>query len=190
MIGAFHQPDAVLIDIDCLATLPARELAAGLAEVVKYGAIRDAAFFAWLEANVDRLLAREPAALEEAIAVSCRIKAEIVAADERETGERALLNFGHTFGHAIEAGAGLRQLAARRGRRRRHGDRGAAVAAARRDRRRRRRRVSSTCSRARGPAGRRAAAAARALDRADGAATRRSPTARSGSCCSRRWAGR
>ena len=106
MIGAFHQPDAVLIDIDCLATLPARELAAGLAEVVKYGAIRDAAFFAWLESHLDRLLAREPAALEEAVAVSCRIKAGIVAADERETGERALLNFGHTFGHAIEAAQG------------------------------------------------------------------------------------
>jgi 3-dehydroquinate synthase len=106
MIGAFHQPDAVLIDIDCLATLPARELAAGLAEVIKYGAIRDAAFFAWLESHLDRLLAREPAALEEAVAVSCRIKAGIVAADERETGERALLNFGHTFGHAIEAAQG------------------------------------------------------------------------------------
>ena len=106
MIGAFHQPDAVLIDIGCLATLPPRELAAGLAEVIKYGAIRDAGFFGWLEANLDRLLARDPAALEEAVAVSCRVKAGIVAADERESGERALLNFGHTFGHAIEAAQG------------------------------------------------------------------------------------
>jgi 3-dehydroquinate synthase len=106
MIGAFYQPRAVLIDTDCLATLPARELAAGLAEVIKYGAIRDAGFFAWLEDNMDRLLARDTAALTHAIAESCRIKAEIVAADERESGDRALLNFGHTFGHAIEAGAG------------------------------------------------------------------------------------
>jgi len=106
MIGAFHQPRAVLIDTDCLATLPERELAAGLAEVVKYGAIREPAFFAWLEANADALLARDPAALSHAIAESCRIKAAVVAADERESGERALLNFGHTFGHAIETGAG------------------------------------------------------------------------------------
>jgi 3-dehydroquinate synthase len=106
MIGAFHQPRSVLIDTDCLATLPARELAAGLAEVIKYGAIRDRAFFDWLEANVERLLRRDADALAHAIAESCRIKAEIVAADERETGERALLNFGHTFGHAIEAGMG------------------------------------------------------------------------------------
>jgi 3-dehydroquinate synthase len=106
MIGAFHQPRAVLIDIDCLATLPERELAAGLAEVIKYGAIRDRAFFDWLEANVDALRARDAAALTHAVAESCRIKAEIVAADEREGGERALLNFGHTFGHAIEAGLG------------------------------------------------------------------------------------
>jgi 3-dehydroquinate synthase len=106
MIGAFHQPDAVLIDIGCLATLPPRELAAGLAEVIKYGAIRDAGFFGWLEANLGRLLARDPVALGEAVAVSCRVKAGIVAADERESGERALLNFGHTFGHAIEAAQG------------------------------------------------------------------------------------
>ncbi len=106
MIGAFHQPEAVLIDIDCLRTLPARELSAGLAEVIKYGAIRDAAFFGWLEGNLDALLAREPFALEHAIGASCRIKAQIVAADERESGERALLNFGHTFGHAIEAAQG------------------------------------------------------------------------------------
>ncbi len=106
MIGAFHQPRAVLIDTDCLATLPARELAAGLAEVVKYGAIRARDFFEWLEANLDALIARDPSALTHAISESCRIKAEIVAADERESGERALLNFGHTFGHAIEAATG------------------------------------------------------------------------------------
>jgi 3-dehydroquinate synthase len=106
MIGAFHQPRAVLIDPDCLATLPERELRAGIAEVVKYGAIRDVAFFEWLEKNMDPLLARDSAALVHAIERSCKIKAEIVAADERESGVRALLNFGHTFGHAIEAGAG------------------------------------------------------------------------------------
>jgi 3-dehydroquinate synthase len=106
MIGAFHQPRAVLIDTDCLSSLPYRELAAGLAEVIKYGAIRDRAFFDWLEHNLDRLLARDGVALTHAIAESCRIKAEIVAADEREAGERALLNFGHTFGHAIETGVG------------------------------------------------------------------------------------
>ena len=106
MIGAFHQPLAVLIDVECLSTLPPREVAAGLAEVFKYGAIRARAFFEWLEANRGALVARDPAALGHAIAESCRIKAEIVAADERESGERALLNFGHTFGHAIEAAAG------------------------------------------------------------------------------------
>ncbi|MGA8031865.1 MAG: 3-dehydroquinate synthase family protein, partial [Casimicrobiaceae bacterium] len=106
MIGAFWQPRAVLIDTDCLATLPERELRAGLAEVIKYGAIRDAGFFAWLEGSVDALLAKDPAALAQAIHRSCEIKAEIVAADERESGERALLNFGHTFGHAIEAAQG------------------------------------------------------------------------------------
>jgi 3-dehydroquinate synthase len=106
MIGAFHQPRAVLIDTDCLATLPSRDLAAGIAEVVKYGAIRDRAFFEWLEANVERLVALDTAALTHAIATSCAIKAAIVAADEREAGLRALLNFGHTFGHAIEAGLG------------------------------------------------------------------------------------
>ncbi len=106
MIGAFHQPCAVLIDIECLSTLPAREFAAGLAEVIKYGAIRARDFFDWLEANCGALGARDSAALEHAIAESCRIKAEIVAADERESGDRALLNFGHTFGHAIEAAAG------------------------------------------------------------------------------------
>jgi len=106
MIGAFWQPRAVLIDVDCLRTLPVRELKAGLAEVIKYGAIRDAAFFQWLEENAARLVAGDPVALEHAISRSCAIKAEIVSADEREAGERALLNFGHTFGHAIEAAQG------------------------------------------------------------------------------------
>ncbi len=106
MIGAFHQPSAVLIDTECLRTLPDRELAAGLAEVIKYGAIRDAAFFRWLEAHVEELVARDAHALEHAIAASCRIKAEIVGADERELTTRAILNFGHTFGHAIENGLG------------------------------------------------------------------------------------
>jgi 3-dehydroquinate synthase len=106
MIGAFHQPRAVLIDLACLDTLPPRELSAGLAEVVKYGAIRDAAFFEWLEANVPALVERRPEALLHAVFESCRIKAEIVGVDERESGERALLNFGHTFGHAIESATG------------------------------------------------------------------------------------
>jgi 3-dehydroquinate synthase len=106
MIGAFWQPRAVLIDTAVLKTLPERELRAGIAEVIKYGAIRDAEFFAWLEANMPALLAKDRAALTHAIHRSCEIKAEIVAADEREAGERALLNFGHTFGHAIEAAQG------------------------------------------------------------------------------------
>jgi len=106
MIGAFHQPRAVVIDTDCLKTLPDRELAAGIAEVIKTAAVRDRAFFEWLEANVSDLVARDDDALVHAVGESCRIKAEIVAADEREAGERALLNFGHTFGHAIEAGVG------------------------------------------------------------------------------------
>ena len=106
MIGAFHQPRAVLSDTTVLATLPPREFAAGMAEVVKYGCIRDAGFFAWLEANAEALLAREDGALLHAIGRSCEIKAEIVAADEREQGQRALLNFGHTFGHAIETHTG------------------------------------------------------------------------------------
>ncbi len=106
MIGAFHQPRCVIADLDTLGTLPERELRAGLAEVIKYGLIADAAFFAWLEAHLDALLAREPAALSHAIAVSCRTKAAIVTADERESGVRALLNLGHTFGHAIETGTG------------------------------------------------------------------------------------
>lgn len=106
MVGAFYQPQLVLADMDTLATLPERELRAGLAEVIKHGAIRDAAFFDWLEANVARLLARDPEALAHAVRRSVEIKAEVVARDEREAGERALLNFGHTFGHAIETGLG------------------------------------------------------------------------------------
>jgi len=106
MIGAFYQPSAVIIDSATLSTLPDREYASGLAEVVKYGAIRSPEFFVWLESNVKPLRARDDAALLHAIHESCRIKAEIVVADERETGERALLNFGHTFGHAIEVGTG------------------------------------------------------------------------------------
>ena len=106
MIGAFHQPKAVIADTETLNTLPDRELAAGLAEVVKYGLIRDPAFFDWLEGNIAALLARDAAALTEAVERSCRNKAEVVAADERESGQRALLNLGHTFGHAIEAAAG------------------------------------------------------------------------------------
>ncbi|MDX9884248.1 3-dehydroquinate synthase [Thauera sp.] len=106
MIGAFYQPKLVLADIDTLSTLPDRELAAGLAEVIKYGLIRDPVFLDWLEANLDALVARDPAALACAIERSCRNKAEVVAADETEQGERALLNLGHTFGHAIETGLG------------------------------------------------------------------------------------
>jgi 3-dehydroquinate synthase len=106
MIGAFYQPLAVVSDTDTLATLPPRELAAGLAEVIKYGLIRDAAFFDWLEANMGRLVRREPEVLAYAIERSCANKSEVVALDERETGPRALLNFGHTFGHAIESGTG------------------------------------------------------------------------------------
>ena len=106
MIGAFYQPRLVLADIDTLDTLPDRELSAGLAEVIKYGLIRDLEFLAWLEANLDRLVARDTDALAWAIERSCRNKAEVVAADETEQGERALLNLGHTFGHAIETGLG------------------------------------------------------------------------------------
>ena len=106
MIGAFYQPAAVIIDTATLLTLPAREFAAGVAEVVKYGAACDAGLFGWLEAQLERLLARDADAVGHAILECCRIKAAIVAADEREVGERALLNFGHTFGHAIEAGTG------------------------------------------------------------------------------------
>jgi 3-dehydroquinate synthase len=106
MIGVFNQPLRVVADIDTLATLPQRELIAGLAEVIKYGPIADAEFFGWLEAHLDALLARDPTALAHAIRRSCEIKAWVVAQDERETGLRAILNFGHTFGHAIEAGLG------------------------------------------------------------------------------------
>ncbi|MBI5331500.1 MAG: 3-dehydroquinate synthase [Betaproteobacteria bacterium] len=106
MIGAFYQPQLVLADTDTLSTLPQRELSAGMAEVIKYGLIRDEAFFVWLEQNADRLMARDTEALIHAIRRSCEHKAEVVAADERETGQRALLNLGHTFGHAIEAGMG------------------------------------------------------------------------------------
>ncbi len=106
LVGAFHQPSLVIADTDTLKTLPARELRAGLAEVVKYGAIADAGFFAWIEANAEALLAGDTAALAQAIAVSCRHKAGIVARDETEQGERMLLNFGHTFGHAIETAQG------------------------------------------------------------------------------------
>ncbi len=106
MIGAFHQPLAVVCDLQVLATLPARELSAGLAEVIKYGPIHDMAFFDWIESNIDTLRACEPAALAHAVERSCQIKAEVVGQDERESGLRAILNFGHTFGHAIEAGLG------------------------------------------------------------------------------------
>jgi 3-dehydroquinate synthase len=106
MIGAFHQPCSVLIDSNTLNTLPDRELSAGLAEVIKYGLIRDVSFFEWLEDAIDALLNREADALASAIARSCQNKAEIVALDEYENGVRALLNLGHTFGHAIETGLG------------------------------------------------------------------------------------
>jgi len=102
LIGAFHQPKIVLIDTDTLNTLPDRELKAGLAEVIKHGAIADKTFFAWLEANIEALLAKDPDALAHAVQRSCEIKAEVVADDERESGRRAILNFGHTFGHAVE----------------------------------------------------------------------------------------
>jgi 3-dehydroquinate synthase len=110
LIGAFHQPAAVLSDTDTLSTLPARELRAGFAEIVKAALVADAAFFAWLEANRASVLARDPGALAEAIRRACGIKAAIVAGDEREQGPRALLNLGHTFGHAIEAGTGYGKL--------------------------------------------------------------------------------
>ena len=106
MIGAFHQPRAVIADIAVLNTLNDREISAGLAEVVKYGLIRDEKFFVWLEKNVEQLLTREPEALAYIIEQSCRNKAEVVAEDERESGIRAILNLGHTFGHAIETGLG------------------------------------------------------------------------------------
>ena len=106
MIGALYQPLLVLCDLDTLKTLPERELSAGLAEVIKYGPIADLQFMDWLEQNMDRLLARDVDALAHAVKRSCEIKAWVVAQDEREGGVRAILNFGHTFGHAIEAGMG------------------------------------------------------------------------------------
>jgi 3-dehydroquinate synthase len=109
MIGAFYQPRAVFADTSTLNTLPERELSAGLAEVIKHGAIIDAQFFGWIEDNIGRLMARDPAALAYAIQRSCEIKADVVKQDEREGGLRAILNFGHTFGHAIESGMGYGQ---------------------------------------------------------------------------------
>jgi len=106
MIGAFYQPQCVIADTSTLDTLPAREVSAGLAEVIKYGLIYDAKFFGWLEQNIQQLLAYNYAALCQAILISCTIKAKIVALDERESGIRAILNLGHTFGHAIEASMG------------------------------------------------------------------------------------
>jgi 3-dehydroquinate synthase len=106
LIGAFHQPSAVVADVDVLGTLPPRELAAGLAEVIKHGLLADADYFAEIERDMPRILAREPRALVDAIAGSCTIKAAVVGRDERESGERALLNLGHTFGHAIETMTG------------------------------------------------------------------------------------
>jgi 3-dehydroquinate synthase len=109
LVGAFHQPVLVLADVDMLATLPRRELLSGYAEVVKYGLIRDPDFYEWLEANGPALLAGDAALRQETVRRSCAAKAAIVAADERESGERALLNFGHTFGHALEAASGFGQ---------------------------------------------------------------------------------
>lgn len=106
MIGAFHQPRCVLIDINTLNTLDDQQLSAGLAEIIKYGLISDAEFFEWLELNMEALLARDPQKLAFAIERSCQNKASVVAADEKESGQRALLNLGHTFGHAIESGMG------------------------------------------------------------------------------------
>jgi 3-dehydroquinate synthase len=106
MIGAFYQPARVVCDLATLDSLPLRELRAGLAEVIKYGPIADAGFLDWIEANLDALLARDRGALAHAVQRSCEIKADVVGADERESGRRAILNFGHTFGHAIETGMG------------------------------------------------------------------------------------
>jgi 3-dehydroquinate synthase len=106
MVGAFHQPQAVIADLDTLKTLPPEELAAGLAEVIKHGAIADSEFLSWIEKNQDALNKCDPAAMEYAVRRSCEIKSQVVAQDEKEGGIRAILNFGHTFGHAIEAGMG------------------------------------------------------------------------------------
>lgn len=110
LIGTFYQPKLVLCDLDTLKTLPRREFLAGLAEVVKYGLIRDARFFHFLDENLDAIIAMDPGPLQRVVHACCAIKAEVVAADEREGGVRALLNFGHTFGHAIEALTGYNQL--------------------------------------------------------------------------------
>jgi 3-dehydroquinate synthase len=107
MIGAFYQPQRVVCDLDTLQTLPQREMSAGLAEVIKYGPIADMQFLDWIDTNLDALLARDPKALAHAVKRSCEIKAWVVGQDEREGGIRAILNFGHTFGHAIEAGLGF-----------------------------------------------------------------------------------
>nr|AFK49472.1 unknown [Lotus japonicus] len=109
LIGAFYQPQCVLIDTDTLSTLPERELASGFGEVIKYGLIRDAEFFEWQEKNMQALMARDPNALAYAIKRSCENKAEVVSLDEKESGLRATLNLGHTFGHAIETGVGYGQ---------------------------------------------------------------------------------
>jgi 3-dehydroquinate synthase len=109
MIGAFYQPVRVVCDLDTLRTLPPRELSAGLAEVIKYGPIADMAFLDWIESNIDALVRRDASALAHAVRRSCEIKADVVGQDEREAGLRAILNFGHTFGHAIEAGLGFGQ---------------------------------------------------------------------------------
>jgi 3-dehydroquinate synthase len=109
MIGAFYQPRAVIADTSTLDTLDDRQLSAGLAEVIKYGLIKDADFFAWIDQNMDALLRRDHQALAYAIETSCQIKADVVASDEKESGQRALLNLGHTFGHAIETGMGYGQ---------------------------------------------------------------------------------
>jgi 3-dehydroquinate synthase len=106
MVGAFHQPLAVIADVTTLDSLPDRELRAGVAEVIKHGLALDREFLEWLEANLEKLLARERGALAHAVRRSCELKAQVVAGDEREAGQRALLNFGHTFGHAIELGTG------------------------------------------------------------------------------------
>jgi len=109
MIGAFYQPRLVVCDLDTLQTLPAREFSAGLAEVIKYGPIADTVFLDWIEQNMTALMRRDPGALAHAVRRSCEIKADVVGQDEREAGLRAILNFGHTFGHAIEAGLGYGQ---------------------------------------------------------------------------------
>jgi 3-dehydroquinate synthase len=106
MVGAFYQPERVICDLDVLQSLPPRELSAGLAEIIKYGPIADMEFLGWIEDNMTALLARDAAALAHAVRRSCEIKADVVGQDERENGLRAILNFGHTFGHAIESGLG------------------------------------------------------------------------------------